>query len=215
TPYSLIPTSPPPHLNPIFVEVFVEDYEDTGEEVLIPKKSKSKSTKEHIPSVSRLSTRTQPNEVGPSLIGGLEDVKPSLSEIFARRLPPIDIPTRLINRPIHLEIIDRLNPSLDKALADLKDQEDRLTLKSKFTIWSGRMYNLEQGKADMDDIDAKILKDQELEILVHDNLPTSPQLRPASLSSFSKEEEVEEEPLNPGLDTSTLISSSFSPDFPM
>lgn len=99
----------------------------------------------------------------------------------------------------------------DKALAGLKDQEDRIALKYEFIKWSTRRNTLEQVKVGIDDIDAKILEAQELEAEARDNLPPSPQISPASLSGFFKEEK---EPSNPGLDIPTPSFSTISPDPP-
>ncbi|MCD9561474.1 hypothetical protein HAX54_020597 [Datura stramonium] len=89
--------------------------------------------------------------------------------------------SKLLAKDDELTIMER-----DKGLTDL---EDHLALKSEFTAWSVWRYSHKQVKADMDDIDAKILEGQELEVATPYNLPPSPWKSLASLTGFLEEEE--------------------------
>ncbi|MCE3052272.1 hypothetical protein HAX54_052053 [Datura stramonium] len=113
----------------------------------------------------------------------------------------------LANREILTSKAKDLKILRDKALANLKDQEDHLALKSKLITWSVQRNTLKQSKACIDDINAKILEAQKLETAC-DNLPPPSRLCPTSLSSFFDEEE-DVEPATPDFDIPP--SNSYAP----
>ncbi|PHT65165.1 Protein SUPPRESSOR OF K(+) TRANSPORT GROWTH DEFECT 1 [Capsicum annuum] len=125
-------------------------------------------------------------------VAGLESAKQALQE--ATSLSKLSDKLATIGM-VKMQKVDnqQLEAQRDKALSNLQAEEDRLALMVEFTKWNFRRYNLEETKAGIEDLDAKILEAQGLESEPKVNMMPSPTLSPADLDETDYAEEVDED----------------------